>query len=157
MPRGDGRAPAGQRGMGSGPQTDGQQVTRLGARGVQGRHAGMTVDGATATAGLRPDVKLGLGPPLRPGATVVLDQRRGHTAVGGQQAWARRGTHRRSVPPSSPDLSPTEPCGAQGQTALRAAQARTREALDRAITGALATVTDADAQGWFRPCGDAFR
>jgi hypothetical protein len=39
----------------------------------------------------------------------------------------------------------------------RHAQARTREALDTAITGAMATITDADARGWFRHGGDALR
>jgi hypothetical protein len=42
-----GRAPVGERVMGSVPQNDGQKVTMLGTLGVQGLDAVMTVDGAT--------------------------------------------------------------------------------------------------------------
>ena len=46
-----------------------------------------------------------------------------------------------------------EPCWSKIKTFLRAAKARTREALDEAVTGALATVTEADARAWFAHCG----
>jgi transposase len=152
-----GRAPTGERVVGSGPQTDGPHVPVLGALDVHGLHAGMTVDGATDPDVVRTSVKPGLGPPLRPGDMVGMDHLRAHTAVGGQQALARRGARLRYLPPSAPDLSPIAPCWSQVQTALRTAKARTREALDSAITGALASITDAEAPGWFRHCGDALR
>jgi hypothetical protein len=44
-----GRAPAGERVVGSVPQNYGPNVTVLGALGLQGLHAVLTVDGATAT------------------------------------------------------------------------------------------------------------
>ena len=152
-----GRAPAGARGIGSGPQTYGLTVTRLGALGAHGLHAVMTAEGATAADVLRPDVRQGLGPAPRPGEIVVMDHLRAHNAVGGPQAVARRGARLRYLPPSSPALSPLEPCWSEVQTALRTAKARTREALDRAITGALATSTEADAHGWVRHGGYALR
>jgi hypothetical protein len=40
---------------------------------------------------------------------------------------------------------------------LRKAKARTRETLDTAVIEALATVTAADAHGWFAPAGDALQ
>jgi transposase len=150
-----GRAPTGERGIGSVPQTYGPNVTMLGALGVHGGPAVMTVDGATDTDVFHTYVKQGLGPPLWPGDMVVMDNLRAHKAVGVQQALARRGARLLYVPPYSPDLSPIEPCWAQVKTALRTAKARTREALDSAITGALATITEADAQGWFRHGGYA--
>lgn len=152
-----GRAPTGERVIGSVPQNYGPNVTMLGALGVHGLHAVMTVDGATDTDVFRTYVKQVLGPTLRPGDIVVMDNLRAHKAVGGQQALARRGARLLYLPPYSPDLSPIEPCWSKVKTALRTAKARTREALDRAITGALATITDADAQGWFRHCGYALR
>jgi len=39
--------------------------------------------------------------------------------------------------------------------ALRNAKARTREALDAAITDTLGTIAAMDALGWFRHCGYA--
>jgi transposase len=153
LTRAYGRAPAGERVMGSVPQHDGPNVTLRGALGVQGLHAVMAVDGAPDAEVFRPYVKQVLGPPRVPGDLVVMDKLRAHKAVGVQQALARRGTRLRYVPPDPPDLSPLEPCWSQVKTALRQAKARTRAALDGAITGALATITDADAQGWFRHCG----
>ena len=157
MTRVYGRAPSGARVIGSIPQHDGQNVTMRGALGVQGLHAVMTVDGATDTGVFRPYVKQVLGPTLTPGDMVVMDNLRAHKAAGGQQAMARRGARRLYLPPYSPDLSPIEPCWSKVRTVLRKAPARPREALDRAITGALGTITDADAQGWVRHCRYALR
>jgi transposase len=128
-----------------------------GALGVHGLHAAMTVDGATDTDVFRTYVKQVLRPTLRPGGSVVMDNLRAHEAVGVQHALARRGARRLYLPPYSPDLSPIESCWSKVKTALRKAKARTREALDSAITEALATITEADAQGWFRHCGYALR
>jgi transposase len=152
-----GRAPTGERVVGSVPQNYGPNVTVLGALDVHGLHAVMTVDGATDTDVFRTYVKQVLGPTLRPGDMVVMDNLRAHKAVGVQQALARRGARLLYLPPYSPDLSPIELCWSKVKTALRKAKARTREALDSAITGALASITDADAQGWFRHCGYALR
>jgi transposase len=152
-----GRAPTGERVIGSVPQNYGPNVTVLGALDVHGLHAVMTVDGATDTDVFRTSVKQVLGPTLRPGEIVVMDHLRAPKAVGVQQALARRGARLLYLPPYSPDLSPIEPCWSKVKTALRTAKARTREALDSAIAGALATITDADAQGWFRHCGYALR
>ena len=115
----------------------------------------MPVEGATDADVFRTYVTHVLGPTLRPGDIVVMDNLRAHKAVGVQQALARRGARLVSLPPYSPDLSPIEPCWSNVKTALRTAKARTRSALDTAITQALPTVTRADAHGWFRPCGYA--
>jgi transposase len=155
MTRRYGRAPTGARVLGHVPQNYGPNVTLLGALGVQGLHAVMTVDGATDTEVFRAYVKQVLGPTLAPGDIVVMDNLRAHKAVGIQQAIARRGARLRYLPPYSPDLSPIEPCWSKVKTALRKAKARTRGALDMAITGALDTVTALDAHGWFRHCGYA--
>ena len=55
--------------------------------------------------------------------------------------------------PYSPDFSPIEQCWSKIKTFLRATKARTREALDAAVTRALATITEADARAWFAHCG----
>jgi transposase len=117
----------------------------------------MTVDGATDTEGFRTYVTQVLGPTLAPGDIVVMDNLRAHKAVGIQQALARRGARLLYLPPYSPELAPIEPRWSKLKTALRTAKARTRDALDTAITGALATVTSSDAYGWFLHCGCALR
>lgn len=152
-----GRAPPGTRGVGHVPQNYGQHLTMLGALGVHGLHVVMTVEGATATAVFRAYVKQVLGPTLTPGDMVVMDHLRAPQAVGIQQALARRGARLRYLPPYAPDLSPSERWWSKVKTSLRQAKAWTRAALDRALTGALVTVTSSDAQGWFRHCGYALR
>jgi transposase len=59
------------------------------------------------------------------------------------------------LPRYSPDLNPIEPLWAKVKAALRAAAARTVEALETALAAALAGVTPDDAHGFFRGCGYA--
>jgi transposase len=155
MPRLYGRAPKGARGVGTIPQNYGDHITLLGALGPYGIQAVMTVNGATDADVLRASVTQGLGPTLVPGDIVVMDNLSAHKAVGVQQALARRGVRRLFLPPYAPDLSPLELCLSQLNTALRAAKARTREALDTAVQKATNTVTAVDAQHWFRHRGYA--
>ena len=150
-----GRAPTGERVIGTVPQNYGQNVTILGAVGVQGVQAVMTVEGATDAEVFRTYVKRVLGPTLAPGDIIVLDNLSAHKAQGVQQALARRGVRRLFLPPYSPDFSPMELCLSKLKTALRAAKARTREALDTAVQKAMETVTASDARNWFRHCGYA--
>jgi transposase len=157
MTRRYGRAPRGTRVIGSVPQNYGQNVTMLGTLGAQGIQAVMTVEGATDAEVFRTYVKRVLGPTLRPGDIVVMDNLRAHKAVGVQQALARRGARLLYLPPYSPDLSPIEPCWSKVKTALRKAKARVRDALDTAITRALNTITVTDAHSWFAYCGYALQ
>ena len=157
MTRRYGRSPPGTRVVGHVPQNYGPNVTMLGALGIHGLHAVMTVEGATDTAVFRAYITQVLGPTLTLGDIVVMDNLRAHKAVGIQQALARRGARLRYLPPYSPDLSPIELCWSKVKSSLRKAQARTRAALDRALMGALLTVTSSDAQGWFRHCGYTLR
>jgi transposase len=148
-----GRAPRGERVVGSVPQNYGHNGTVLAALGPQGLQAMMTVDGATDADVFRAYVKHVLGPTLAPGDIVVLDNLKAHKAVGIQQMLARRRVRLLYVPPYSPDLSPIEPCWSKVKTGVRPAKARTRDALETALGQALATVTAVDAYNWFRPCG----
>jgi transposase len=150
-----GRAPRGERSVGTIPLNSGANIPLLGALGGEGLQAVMTVAGATDADVFRPDVQQGLGPTLAPGDIVVLDNRSAHKVPGLQQAVARRRTRRLYVPPYSPDLSPRERCLSQVKTAVRAAKARTRAALDATVQQAMDTVTAMDVRNWFRPCGYA--
>jgi transposase len=152
-----GRAPAGERVVGSVPQNYGQSVTMLGALSVHGLRAVMTVAGATDADVFRTYVKQVLGPTLTRGDIVVMDNLQAHKAVGVQQAIARRGARLLYLPPYSPDLSPIEPCWSKVKTALRKVKARTRVVLDAAMAAAMVTVSHTDAWGWFKHCGYPLR
>ncbi len=56
-------------------------------------------------------------------------------------------------PPYSPDLNPIELAFAKVKQALRRAEAHTDDALRAATWAAFATLTLADAAGWFAHCG----
>ncbi|MBV9491713.1 MAG: transposase [Verrucomicrobia bacterium] len=57
------------------------------------------------------------------------------------------------LPPYSPDLNPIECAWSKFKTQLRKAAARTTKALHAALSEALAALSPADAQGYFRHCG----
>lgn len=150
-----GRALRGERVLGSAPQNYGQNVTMLGALSCTGLEAVMTVEGATDSDVFRAYVREVLCPTLREGDIVVADNLSAHKAAGVQEAIAAKGARLLYLPPYSPDLNPIERCWSKIKTALRAAKARTREALEVAIKQALSTVTESDARAWFKHCGYA--
>ena len=148
-----GRAPRGARALGSAPQNYGQNVTILGALSCTGLEAVMTIEGATDSDVFRAYVQEVLCPTLNEGDIVIADNLAAHKAAGVQEAIAAKGAQLLYVPPYSPDLNPIEPCWSKIKTFLRAAKARTRPALEEAVTWALATITEADARAWFAHCG----
>ena len=148
-----GRAPKGEPVVGTSPQNYGDNITQLGALDQHGIQAVLTVNGATDADVFRAYVTQVLAPTLVPGDIVVLDNLAAHKVVGVQQAFARRGARLLCLPPYSPDLSPMELCVSKLKTALRAARAPTREAIETAIRAAMEAVTALDACHWFRHCG----
>jgi len=53
------------------------------------------------------------------------------------------------LPPYSPDLNPIEKAWSKLKQILRAAKARTKEALEKAITEAIRLITPDNAKAWF--------
>jgi transposase len=148
-----GRAPRGERVTDSAPQNYGENVTMLGALSATGLCALMTVNGATDGAVFAAFVREVLAPTLSEGDIVVLDNLGAHRSEAAREAVEARGARLQFLPPYSPDLNPIERCWSKIKTALRAAKARTREALERAIKQAIATVSESDARAWFKHCG----
>jgi transposase len=148
-----GRAPRGERVVGSVPLNYGANVTMIGALSCNGLEALMTIEGATDGEAFRAYVCQILSPTLRPGDIVVMDNLKAHKVSGIREAIEQCGATLLYLPPYSPDLSPIEQCWSKLKTALRAVGARTRRRLDRAITQAIATIREADALAWFAHCG----
>ena len=118
----------------------------------------MTIDGATDAGVCRPDVEHNLVSDV--GGLGISSAR----TTCGRTRWSAstsliqaHGAPRDYLPPHAPYLSPIEPCWSKLKTLWRAAQARTRQALDAVIAHVLAGVTLSDARGWFRHCGHALR
>ena len=148
-----GRAPRGERAIGSTPINYGQNLTLIGALGSHGLDALLTIEGATDGEVFRAYTQRLLCPTLRPGDIVVMDNLGAHKVSGIREAIEARGARLIHLPPYSPGLSPIERCWSKIKTALRAMGARTRRKLERAIKRALETITESEASAWFAHCG----
>lgn len=148
-----GRAPRGERVVGTVPRNHGRNTTLVAALGLGGITAAMTVEGAMDRGAFDVFVDQILGPSLRPGQVVVWDNLSVHKSAVAQRRIEARGCQLLWLPPYSPDYTPIEQAFSKLKTALRRTGARTRDALDKAITAALATITAADTPGWFAHCG----
>lgn len=113
----------------------------------------MTLPGAMDTVAFRVFVRQVLCPALRSGQVVLMDNLSAHKDPLVRQAIEARQCQVWLLPPYSPDFAPIELAIAKIKEGLRAAAARTQDALDQAITEALATVTPDEARNWFRHCG----
>lgn len=148
-----GRAPKGQRVVAAVPQNYGENVTMLGALSLSGVEALMTVNGATDGDIFLVFVREVLAPTLSEGDVVIWDNLGAHRSQAVREVVEARGAQLLFLPPYSPDMNPIERCWSKIKTFLRAAKARTREALEAAIKQALATITESDAHAWFTHCG----
>jgi transposase len=149
------RAPRGERARGSIPCGGWRRVTLLGALGLDGPVAMMSVEAATSTPVFLALLDQVLLPELarRPAATVVMDNLAPHKAEAVRERIEGAGLTLRFLPRYSPDLSPIEPCWSKVKALLRAREARSVEALDRELPTILDAVPARDAHGWFRHCG----
>ena len=91
-----------------------------------------------------------------PGATVLMDNLSAHKPRQVESTPAAAGFRLLYLPRYSPDLAPIEPGRSKLKSALRAAQARTRDALETALLPARDSITPADARGWFNHCDYVF-
>lgn len=148
-----GRAPRGERVVGTAPRNHGKNTTLVAALSLDGITTAMVLEGAMDRAAFDVFVAEALVPALRPGQVVIWDNLNVHKSDDAQQLIEGRGCQLLWLPPYSPDLAPVEQAFSKVKTALRRATARTREALEAAIGAALDTVTATDAQGWFAHCG----
>jgi transposase len=148
-----GRAPKGERAVGSVPINYGSNLTMIAALGASGLEGLMTVEGATDGEVFRAWTEKVLCPKLVEGDIVVMDNLGAHKVRGVREAIEGRGAKLIYLPPYSPDLSPIELCWSKIKGALRAIGARSRRALERAVKQALSTITKSDASAWFAHCG----
>ena len=94
-----------------------------------------------------------LAPALHPGDYVVLDNLGAHRTSGIVEAIEAVGAHVLFLPPYSPDFNPIESCWSFFKEWLRGQAARTKNALDIAISKGLDLVNATQVAGWFKGCG----
>ena len=153
MTRLRGRAKKGRRIVDHTPHGHWCTTTMISSIRLDGSTACMAIDGATDADVFREYVGNVLLPTLRPGDIVVLDNLSAHKDTQTIELIESVGAEVWFLPPYSPDFNPIEKMWSKIKQFLRAAKARTQEALLHAIAAALNAVTAQDARGWFAACG----
>ena len=108
MARTHGRAPPGERVPGRVPRGHWRTTTVIGAVGLGGVRAAVTVDGAADGELFRPFVADALVPALRPGDVVVMDNLAAHKSAAVRHLVEAAGATVLFPPAYSPDLNPIE-------------------------------------------------
>ncbi len=151
-----GRSPRGTRVVGAVPFGHWTRLTVLGALGISGMLATMSIEAATSGAVFLAYLERVLLPELRqtkPDAVLVLDNLRAHKTAAVRRLLDCSGFLYRYLPPYSPDFTPIEPAWAKLKAELRRVAARTTDALHQALGPALDTITAQDTAGFFRHAG----
>jgi transposase len=147
------RAKGGARAVGVIPRNHGTPTTLVAALGPTGLGAVLSFPGALDRAAFRVYVHDLLGPTLRPGQTVVVDNLTVHKDPVIAALLAARGCDLRFLPPYSPDFTPVELAISKLKTTLRRLAPRTQDTLDQAISIAVKEIASQDARHWFKHCG----
>ena len=147
------RAPRGQRAIDSVPRNTPVNTTLIGSCSLAGMGPSMVLTGGVDTPAFEAYLDQVLGPSLRQGQIVLLDNLSVHTSARVAELVAARGCSVWYLPTYSPDLSPIELAFAKFKDLVRRAAARTREALEQAVADAWTQVTRDDLRGFFRHCG----
>lgn len=146
-------APIGTRAYASVPRNTPANQTVIASLQLSGMGASMRVAGGTDTHAFAAYIEHVLGPSLRPGQIVMVDNLSAHTAPRIAALVAARGCQLWFLPPYSPDYSPIELAFAKIKALLRKVGARTIECLEQAIADALSQISPEEAAAYFRHCG----
>lgn len=150
-----GWGPHDQRAVGAVPRNHGKNTTLVAALTPAGLQAPWTIEGAIDTAAFERYITEVLGPTLRPGQVVVLDNLSVHKAASIREAIEAVHCEVLFLPAYSPDCTPIEQAFSKIKALLRGLGARTREALLEAVRLAVDAVTREDAVAWFAHAGYA--
>jgi transposase len=152
-----GRAVPGRRVVEAEPGDTGPRYTLIAALGWRGVQASWLLEGAMDRVAFELYVEQVLVPTLRRGDIVLIDNLPPHKGLHTRQLIEAQGACLEFLPPYSPDFNPIELCWSKIKTALRAAKARTFDALLDALASAFGSVSHSDVEAWFAHCGRAKR
>jgi transposase len=155
MARRCGRCPEGERLVCKQPWGHWKTVTLTAALRPSGLTAPMLLDGPMDGEAFRTYIEGVLGPTLKPGDIVVMDNLPSHKVAGIRQAIEAKAARLLYLPPYSPDLNPIEQAFAKIKALLRKAQARTIAGLHRAIARIVKTISPHECANYFAHAGYA--
>lgn len=148
MTRTYGRAPLGERVVGSAPG-QWENVTFIAGLRKWGVVAPFAFEGATDQEAFQTYVDKVLVPVLQPGDVVVMDNLKVHKHSAVVAAIESVGARVEPLPPYSPDETPIEEFFSKAKTYLRKVAARTKDTVIQALGEVLSLVTSNDCLGWF--------
>jgi transposase len=125
----------------------------LSSMSVRGMGPSLAVEGPTTREVFEAYLEQVLGPVLRRGQVVVMDNLSSHKGSRVRELIEGRGCELIYLLPYSPDFNPIEEAFSKIKGLLRKAEARTREALVEAMGRAISAVTPRDAEGFFEHRG----
>ena len=154
MTRRYGRAPRGVRLVDrSVPRNTPPNRSLVGAMSREGLLTSMEVEGSVDGDAFFVFLQTCLGPCLRPGDVVLLDNLSTHKSKRMVAAIQAHGAEIVFLPTYSPDFNPIEGAWSKLKAYLRKVAARTPKALHRALARGLARITARNARGWFKHAG----
>ena len=128
-------APIGERAFFEAPRNRGRSTTLIASLHSEGMGPSMAVEGATTGEVFEVYVEHFLGPALRFGQIVVMDNLGAHRPQRVRKLIEQRGCELLSLPPYCPDLNPIEEAFSKVKNILRKLAARTKETLVEAMAG----------------------
>ena len=153
MAKTTGWAPCGQRLVDHAPFGHWRTQTFVAALRHDRLEAPWVIDGAMNAEMFALYIETQLGPTLREGDVVILDNLSSHKSPGATAALRAVGAWFLFLPPYSPDLNPIEQMWSKVKQVLRSIAARTVDDLLAAIGDALKQITSTDILGWFTHAG----
>ena len=153
MTRLRGRAPRGERLRSPIPHGHWRTTTFVSGLRLSGVDAPMVIDGPINGEIFLAYVQRVLGPVLRPGDIVIMDNLGSHKGAAVRAAIEAAGAELCFLPPYSPDLNPIENAFSKLKALLRKAACRTRDALWDAVGAALDSFTPEECRNYFTAAG----
>lgn len=147
------RSRKGERAIGQVPRGRWHTTTLLASLTLDGLGPGLQFPGPIDRIAFDTFVEQILVPTLTPGQTVVLDNLAVHKSPHARQLIEDAGGRLVFLPTYSPDFNPIEQAFAKLKHLLRKAAARTTSAVMIATENSWATITAADALGFFKEAG----
>jgi transposase len=149
------RSPRNTRALGRVPAGSYKRLTLLGGLSLQGLVASMSLEGSADADVVTAFTEHVLVPALVPGQIVCMDNLSAHKDARVRALIEAAGCELRFLPRYSPDFNPIEQAWSKLKGLLRSAAARTKEALEAALSELIGRITTADAHGFFKHCGYA--
>jgi transposase len=148
-----GRSPRGSRLRDHTPCAHWETHTVIAALRLTGLGAPAVFDGPIDGESFLAYIEQVLGPTLRPGEVVVLDNLATHKQPAIRAAIERRGASIRFLPPYSPDFNPIELAFAKLKSFMRAMRPRSYDAVCALMADALTRFTPDECAHYIRHCG----